>query len=44
MGGEGVGHVSQKMDRRLEISYPAVGYSVEKGDAIACENGYRLIE
>lgn len=30
--------------RQLEMSPPAVGYSVERGEAIARENGYRLIE
>lgn len=30
--------------RQLEVSPPAVGYSVERGEAIAKENGYRLIE
>ncbi|MCD6297558.1 MAG: hypothetical protein J7M30_10430 [Deltaproteobacteria bacterium] len=29
---------------RLEIGPPAVGYSVERGEAIACENGYNLID
>jgi hypothetical protein len=29
---------------QLEISPPAVGYSVERGEAIACENGYDLID
>ena len=28
----------------LKISSPAVGYSVERGEAIACENGYDLID
>ena len=32
------------MARRLEISPPAVGYSVERGESIARENGYQLIE
>ncbi len=32
------------LSRRLEISPPAVGYSVERGEAIARENGYRLID
>ena len=30
--------------RWLEISAPGVGYSVERGEAIARENGYRLID
>ena len=34
----------RELARRLEISPPAVGYSVERGEAIARENGYRLIE
>jgi len=34
----------RELARRLEISPPAVGYCVERGEAIARENGYRLIE
>ena len=34
----------RELARRLEISPPAVGYSVERGQAIARGNGYRLIE
>ncbi|MFH1243822.1 MAG: hypothetical protein V1689_15895 [Pseudomonadota bacterium] len=34
----------RELARKLEISPPAVGYSVERGEAIACENGYLLIE
>ncbi len=34
----------RELARRLEISPPAVGYSVERGQTIARENGYRLIE
>ena len=34
----------RELARRLEISPPAVGYSVERGEAIARENGYRLID
>ena len=30
--------------RQLEIRSPAIGYCVERGEAIAHENGYRLIE
>jgi hypothetical protein len=30
--------------RRLEISSPAVGYSVERGEAIARENEYSLMD
>jgi hypothetical protein len=29
---------------QIEISPPAVGYCVERGEAVARENGYRLIE
>ena len=29
---------------RLEMSGPGVGYAVEKGEAIANENGYTLME
>ena len=34
----------RELARLLEISPPAVGYSVERGEAIARENGYRLTE
>ena len=34
----------RELARRLGISPPAVGYSVERGEAIARENGYRLME
>jgi putative transposase len=34
----------RELARQLEISPPAVGYCVERGEAIARENGYRLIE
>ncbi len=33
-----------ELARRLGISVPVVGYSVERGEAIACESDYRLIE
>ena len=33
-----------ELARRLEISVPGVGYSVERGEIIARENDYRLIE
>ncbi len=33
-----------ELARRLGISVPGVGYSVERGEIIACENNYRLIE
>jgi len=29
---------------RLEMSGPGVGFAVERGEAIAKENGYKLIE
>jgi len=32
------------LSKQLEISPPAVGYSVERGEVIARENGYRLID
>ncbi|MBW1790034.1 MAG: transposase [Deltaproteobacteria bacterium] len=34
----------RELARRLELSPPAVGYSVERGEALARENGYRLIK
>jgi putative transposase len=34
----------RELARKLEISPPAVGYSVERGETIARENGYLLIE
>jgi len=34
----------RELARRLEMSPPAVGFSVERGEAIAHENGYRLID
>lgn len=34
----------RQLARKLEISLPAVGYSIERGEAIARENGYLLIE
>ena len=30
--------------RQLEISSPAIGYCAERGEAIASENGYRVME
>ena len=33
-----------ELARRLGISVPGVGYSVERGEIIARENDYRLIE
>jgi len=34
----------RELSRKLEMSPPAVGYSVERGEAIAREKGYLLIE
>ena len=34
----------RELARRLEMSPPGVGFSVEKGETIACENGLQLIE
>jgi len=34
----------RELAKRLELSPPAVGYSVERGEAIARQNGYRLLE
>ena len=34
----------RELARRLEMSPPAVGFSVERGEAIAHENGYGLID
>ena len=34
----------KERSRKLRISPPAVGYSVERSEIIARENGYRLIE
>jgi len=39
-----LGMSRRELAGRLEISPPAVGYSVERGEGIARENGYRLIE
>jgi hypothetical protein len=39
-----LGFSLRELARRLELSPPAVGYSVERGEAIARENGYRLTE
>ena len=33
----------RELARRLELSAPAVGYSVERGESIARESGYRLM-
>ena len=34
----------RELAKRLETSPPAIGYSVERGEAIAHEKGYGLIE
>ena len=34
----------RELAKRLEMSPPAVGFSVERGEAIAHEKGYRLID
>jgi putative transposase len=34
----------RELAKRLELSPPAVGYSVERGEAIAHQKGYRLLE
>ena len=34
----------QELAGRLELSPPAIGYSVESGETIARQNGYKLIE
>ncbi len=34
----------RELSKRLEMSPPAVGFSVERGEAIARENGYHLID
>ena len=34
----------REMARRLGMTAPAIGYAVERGESIANENGYRLIE
>ncbi len=34
----------RELARRLEMSSPAVGFSVERGEAIARENKYALVE
>ena len=34
----------RELASRLEMTSPAVGFSVERGEAIAHENGYRLID
>lgn len=39
-----VGMSLREVAARLEMSAPGVGYAVERGEAIARENGYRLID
>jgi len=34
----------RELAMRLEMGPPGVGFSVERGEAIARENGYRLID
>ena len=34
----------RELARRLEVSPPGVGFSVERGEAIAREDGYLLID
>ena len=34
----------RELARRLEMSSPGVGFSVERGETIARENGLQLIE
>jgi len=34
----------RQVAKRLEMSPPGVGFSVERGKAIAGKNGYRLID
>jgi len=34
----------RELARLLKLSPPAVGFSVERGEAIAHENGYRLLD
>ncbi len=38
-----IGISIRQMARRLEMSPPAIGYAVERGEAIAEEGGYRLL-
>ena len=41
---QGARHLRELTARHLGISVPGVGYSVERGEIIARENDYRLIE
>lgn len=40
---EELGQVLKEISRPLKISFPAVGYSVERGKAIVMEKDYGLI-
>lgn len=40
---EELGMSLRELAKQLELSPPAVGYSVERGEVIARENGYRLV-
>lgn len=39
-----VGVSLREMARRLEMTAPAIGYAVERGESLAKDNGYRLLE
>jgi hypothetical protein len=39
-----LGMSMRELARRLEMSPPAVGKSVARGERIARENGYRLVD
>ena len=39
-----IGMTLREMAGRLEMSAPGVGFAVERGEAIAHTNGYKLIE
>ena len=43
LGGEGARHVTREPAGQFEISLPAHGYLVERGEPIVHENGYRFI-
>jgi hypothetical protein len=40
----GLGMSLRKLARRLEMKSPGVGFSVERGETIARENGLQVIE
>ncbi len=44
LGCQRVGMSLREPAGRLEMSSPAVGFSVERGERIAQEGGYRLID